>query len=206
MFELVKLKRAIEIQERSYALLRWLVRGRDAFEGTSHPDLELAAAAEDWLRRHYLNLPADAQPAYADLPDFAKFFCSYLQTSFVKVRRKISYCGCYCDWCSYFGSTLQARSPGEKACAVAYGLKRIFVRSLAQELRLPYLDGDFDAVLKDEKIALVRTDRSCCVVWNSQARAKAYWCSGARLPGTARARSASASSWIRVLLWKQKRR
>ena len=54
---------AVDLQERSYRLLRWLSSA--VSEGTirfeqAHRYSTVPEAAQEWIRRNYLNLPVDA--------------------------------------------------------------------------------------------------------------------------------------------------
>lgn len=156
MFDLKQLEKAVEIQGRSYAFLKWMQKGLrlHSRQGTwSHIDLDVSDAAAEWIRRHLTGIPEDAQPAWDDIPVFARFLSSYLKTSYRIVRARISRCGCYCDWCSYMGSALHPRQPSKKAAASAEALKRGYVRLVSEELKLPYLESDFEAILGDASLA-----------------------------------------------------
>ena len=81
--ELVEL--AVDLQKRSYALLRWVAERVD--RGTlgfnfAHDYATLPEAAHGWLDSQYETLPRDAQPAREHLRAFANLFTSYLETSF----------------------------------------------------------------------------------------------------------------------------
>src|SRR5262249_52656421 len=88
MFDENELKSAVEIQHRSYRLLRWLEsaiqNGLIRLE-RAHQYSSESVAAEAWLSEHYFNLPPNCRPAEPAGPQFrrfASFFASYLITSF----------------------------------------------------------------------------------------------------------------------------
>ncbi len=105
MFEEIEITSAVEIQRRSYRLLRWvgdaIERGFIRLE-RAHKYSDEADAAAEWLSEHYANLPADCRPAKRTGEQFARFanhFASYLLTSFDLVDRPgvrlESQCGCF---------------------------------------------------------------------------------------------------------------
>lgn len=99
---------AIDLHQRSYNLLMWLSaavsKGIIRFD-RAHDYMDEAEAAEDWIEGHYLNLPAHCRPGREQLPAFARFFATYLTTSFELVKKPgqqlTSPCGCYCPLCAY---------------------------------------------------------------------------------------------------------
>ena len=100
--------KALDLHRRSYNLLRWLTtavtKGVIRFD-RAHDYLDEAEAAKEWIERHYLNLPPDCRPETEDLEPFARFFVTYLTTSFDLVeqpkQRLYSECSCPCPMCSY---------------------------------------------------------------------------------------------------------
>ena len=71
------IRHAVDMQNRSYLLLKWMVKavedGFIQFE-TAHDYSTLPEAAEAWIFGHYLNIPAGARVAREDLGDFCSFF------------------------------------------------------------------------------------------------------------------------------------
>jgi hypothetical protein len=61
-----EMRRLVDMQQRSYLLLRWMAKavseGFVNFE-TAHHYSTLPEAAEGWIRRHYLNIPDAARRA-----------------------------------------------------------------------------------------------------------------------------------------------
>ena len=102
---------AVELQRRSYNLLRWLStaieKGVIGFS-RAHEYMDEAAVAEHWIREHYSNLPSHCRPKTDQFTPFAKFFATYLTTSFDLVKHPDqqlkSSCGCYCPMCSYLSA------------------------------------------------------------------------------------------------------
>lgn len=141
MFAQAELSTALELQQRSYALLKWVqgsLRGGGLSFAVVHQTTDSSAAASEWIGRHFANIPADARPAPEQVTVFARLFTSYLTTSFTlsaSKQRTVSRCGCYCSWCTYLRSSpdLVPRSPTSKDVRDAKGLKRLYLSDLAVE-------------------------------------------------------------------------
>ena len=141
MFDQARITAAIEMQRRSFALLKWVqdaLRGGGLSFAVVHQTTDSAAAASEWMERNLANIPADARPAREEVPAFARLFTSYLTTSYTlsaSTKRTVSYCGCYCSWCTYLRSSpdLIARSPTNKDVRAAKELKRLYLGDLAVE-------------------------------------------------------------------------
>lgn len=133
---------AVDLHRRSYNLLRWLStaisKGFIRFD-RAHDYLDEAEAAKDWIERHYLNLPPDCRPETNELGPFARFFASYLTTSFDLVKtpgqRLYSECGCSCPMCSYLvaASHLQPKKVHRRDKARARTIKIYALQQLARE-------------------------------------------------------------------------
>lgn len=71
----------------------------------AHDYMDEAEAAEDWIKEHYSSLPVSCRPTTDQVTPFAKFFATYLTTSFDLVeepgRQLKSSCGCFCPICTY---------------------------------------------------------------------------------------------------------
>jgi hypothetical protein len=144
-----------DLHEKSYALLRWvktlLQQGRLSF-AVVHDAGDSAAAAQEWIQRHLVNIPGAARPDPADIPRFARLFVSFLATSFQlnpHSVRLVSACGCRCPFCSTLqaGPNLDPRTPSKKHSATARELKRIYLSRLASELALPDSPSAVEVVL-----------------------------------------------------------
>lgn len=120
MLDSVRLEEAIDLQRRSYALLKWLgeaiPRGFISFD-TAHQYTDSAESALAWITEHFDNLPRAARPPSYDaetMQRFANFFASYLETSFDLDKhprtRLESGCGCYCSFCTVAVSAPQLRA------------------------------------------------------------------------------------------------
>jgi hypothetical protein len=102
-----RLKLAIDIQARSYRLLKWVAEavGKGFIPATrAHEYSDDADSACDWIQEHYANLPASARPQRSHLRPFANFFATYMSSSFDIVEqpgmRLVDPCGCGCRFCS----------------------------------------------------------------------------------------------------------
>ncbi len=85
MLDPKELRRAVDMQRRSYLLLKWMASavkaGFVSFK-TAHMYSTLPQAAEGWILGHYLNIPANARPAREERGAFSAFFSTYLTNSF----------------------------------------------------------------------------------------------------------------------------
>jgi hypothetical protein len=158
---------AIELQERSYKLLKWVnsrLQGDTLGFNVAHQAMSAAEAAEEWMGRHWASLPLDTRPAEEQLPSFARLFASYLTTSF-ELREDpppvlVSRCGCFCSWCSYLaaGTHLRTKKVTKKAKENAREMKRVYLQGLASDLALEpgaiALDALMDNPALSQQIAL----------------------------------------------------
>ena len=107
MLDRDKLILAIEIQARSYKLLKWVA------EAVGHGTIPAARAgrhsetpnaAMDWFRENRLLLPAELRPDESRLTEFANFFWTYITTSFdVEMDPgsiRVPVHGCMCELCA----------------------------------------------------------------------------------------------------------
>ena len=102
-----RLQLAIDIQGRSYRLLRWVAEaiGKGFIPATrAHQYADVADSAYDWIDKHYLNLPTNARPDRTHQREFANFFATYMMSSFDIIEqpgmREVDPCGCRCRFCS----------------------------------------------------------------------------------------------------------
>jgi hypothetical protein len=137
-----RLKLAIEIQARSYRLLKWVAEavGKGFIPATrAHGYADMPDSAYDWIEEHYLNLPASARPERNQLRPFANFFATYMLSSFDIVeqpgRRRVSPCGCYCSLCAYLVNAphLRTKKLSKKMKQRALRLMADRVQQLATE-------------------------------------------------------------------------
>jgi hypothetical protein len=124
MFHEAQLSRAIDLQKRSYELLKWVAaaikRGFISFNA-AHTYSSLPSAAEIWIERHYHNIPEEARPELDDLKDFSGLFSTYLENSFELIsapgeRLYSPDSHCFCPWCSWMieAPNLKTKSPTPK--------------------------------------------------------------------------------------------
>ena len=109
MLDPTKLRHAVDMQHRSYLLLKWVASavtsGFVSFK-TAHTYSTLPLAAEAWIAGHYSNIPANARPAREDLAAFAAFFSTYLTNSFDLIANPGQQlfspdAHCFCPMCSW---------------------------------------------------------------------------------------------------------
>lgn len=109
MFDKEKLAHAVDLQAKAYALLLWvsasLDKGGVSF-GAMHQYAAVTDAAQEWIERHYDNIPQRAKPMLEDLPTFCKMFTTFLQNSFELIenpgqRLFLTGAHCFCPMCSW---------------------------------------------------------------------------------------------------------
>jgi len=104
-----KLGIAVDMQAKSYALLKWVGQGVSSgllSFGTAHEYSTMPQAAADWIDIHYLNIPHGARVDRQDVQVFANFFSTYLENSFNLIADpgKIKFspdAHCFCPMCSW---------------------------------------------------------------------------------------------------------
>lgn len=157
-------KRLVDMQRRSYELLKWVAKavgdGFISFD-TAHANSSLPETAKEWILGHYLNIPTNARPAHDDLIAFCAFFSTYLQNSFdlISDPGKQNYspdAHCFCPICSWF-----VAAPHLKAKKLSKDDKRraqkMRVNALMQlaahemiDVRRPDLDSLFEGRMRFE--------------------------------------------------------
>lgn len=165
MFEENEITSAVDIQRRSYRLLRWvgdaIKRGFIRLE-RAHQYSSEADAAQAWISEHFASLPHDCRPPARtgeEFRRFATFFASYLLTSFDLLEdpgvRAASGCGCYCPICTHLVAVphLKAKKlhPGDKRRAE--DLKRSYLEELALENSLSFEPERVSAILNDPALS-----------------------------------------------------
>jgi hypothetical protein len=143
----------LDLQRRSYALLRWIdgkVQSGTLPLGSLHGALDASQAATEWLSRHAATLPADARPPEGKLPEFARLFASYLVTSFEVRPRKRVRAACGCELCAYFVEVpnLKARAPSKADRQIADELKLDCLEALAGEAGVPLFREELADILR----------------------------------------------------------
>lgn len=159
MLDQAQLNIAVEMQARSYLLLRWLsdaikkqfIRFDQAHDYSTFPE-----AAEAWIREHYLNIPEDARIAKQVLPEFTKFFSTYLENSFDLVEdpgkhRRLSSKVCFCPMCSWLVDAphLRPKKPLQEHKRHAKKLRASAIRQLAIEKRVDISDKRVHTMITD---------------------------------------------------------
>ncbi len=155
MFDRDQLDEILDLQRRSYALLRWIdakVQSGTLPLGSLHGALDASHAADDWLSRNAASLPADARPPEGKLEKFAHLFASYLVTSFeVSAKKKIR-TACGCELCSYLVDVpnLKVRAPSDLDRQIAEQLKLDCLEEAAAEAGVPLLRAELESLVGRE--------------------------------------------------------
>lgn len=169
MLDPLQLRRAVEMQQLSYKLLKWLAAAvNDGFIQfhTAHEYTTLPESAELWIREHYLNIPAQARPDHDDLPIFAAFFSTYLTNSFELLanpgqQRYSPDAHCFCPMCSWLvhAPRLKTRRVTANDKRRASRLQRDALEQLALDHQLAIASDQIELLLQDpgnrERAALI---------------------------------------------------
>jgi hypothetical protein len=160
MFERDQVEALLEMQRRSYALLRWVGEKVEAGTlplGALHGALDAPQAAADWLSRNDASLPADARPPDSKLDAFAHLFASYLVTSFEVASTKRVRSGCCCGFCTYLvnAPNLKAQTPSRVDEQIARRLKLDCLEALAVESGVPLLRDELESLVSS-RVELAR--------------------------------------------------
>lgn len=160
MFDKAQLEQAIDMQHRSYRLLKWLAdavrRGLIRFEA-AHTFASLSQGASSWLAEHLQNIPPDARPERNDVAIFANFFSTYLENSFdldpAPGKRLYSPdAHCFCPMCSWLidAPNLKAKKLGSADKKRAKRMCVDAVHNLAIELGIVISDAEIETLLSDK--------------------------------------------------------
>ena len=158
-----ELDRLVDMQRRSYLLLKWLAKA--VSEGlvdfaAAHDSSTLPEAAEEWIEGHYFNILPEARPTRENLTAFCKFFSTYLTNSFDLIgdpgkRLYSPDAHCFCPACSWFvdASNLQAKKVGPSDKRRAQEMRVCAVLRIAAENRFDVNKSVVDRLLDDREIA-----------------------------------------------------
>lgn len=124
MFDRDEISRAVNLQKRSYELLKWVasaIKSGFISFNAAHAYSSMPAVAEAWIERHYHNIPEKARPPLEEIKDFSGLFSTYLENSFELVSHpgeRLYSPGnhCFCPWCSWMvdAPNLKTKSPTTK--------------------------------------------------------------------------------------------
>jgi hypothetical protein len=108
IMETQELERALDFQEKGYQLILWLgslADGAKVSFDQVHEAATMSEAARRWLERHRTALPERCRIDPEDVGPFANVVASFLSSSFDLVAhpgtKRVTDCGCICEWCSY---------------------------------------------------------------------------------------------------------
>lgn len=163
MFVREEISRALDLHRKSYNLLKWLAtainRGFIQFDH-AHEYMDQNEAATEWIKRHLLNLPPNCRPDSNDIDMFARFFATYLTTSFdlavLPGKRLTTVCGCYCSFCAYAVSapSLKTKKLSQKDKERARKLKVFRLKQLASENNASLNEKAIDKLIDSPETAI----------------------------------------------------
>jgi hypothetical protein len=162
MLDPKELARAVDLQQRSYLLLKWMgeavSKGLIRFE-TAHAYSTFPEAAEKWIEAHYMNIPPRARPPRNELADFCVFFCTYLENSFDLIsnpgkQRYSPDAHCFCPMCSWLidAPNLKAKKPTMADKRRARNLRIATVENIAAAHDVLLSDDDTVAIVDDPSL------------------------------------------------------
>lgn len=159
MLEEKELRRAVEMQRRSYLLLKWMASAvKDGFVSfkTAHAYSTLPQAAEGWILGHYLTIPANARPTTEDLGAFSAFFSTYLTNSFDLIanpgkQRYSPDAHCFCPMCSWLvdAPNLKAKKVTSADKRRAHKIRVETLLQVAMENVIPITESQIGGLLED---------------------------------------------------------
>jgi hypothetical protein len=160
------LEEAVEIGARAYRLLAWVSGAVEkGFIDLDHAGRYVGdpEAAEEWLAKHFLDLPADARPLAKSggaLRRFANYFATYLNSSFdlhevPGTRWDPGPDGYCCPLCGaeVTRSHLRPKKLGRRDKYKARLLKRSFLQNLAREGGIDVKAEQIDRLLEDREVS-----------------------------------------------------
>jgi hypothetical protein len=159
MLQEADIEQAVDLQARSYALLKWMAEGiRRGFIGfdAAHAYAHDAQAAAAWIERHYADLPPPARPPREHLAAFCRLFTTYLDGGQRLLRdpgqRLYSPdAHCFCEMCSWYihNASLKART-------ISSGDRRRADRQMRHSL--DELALEHDRLLEEDEVGRLMRD------------------------------------------------
>ena len=162
MFSRDEVLRAVDLQSRSYELLRWVAsaisKGFISFDA-AHSYTSASSAAEAWIQGHYHNIPEDARPPHGDLKDFSGMFATYLENSFDLARdpgKRLSSPGshCFCSMCSWLVDAphLKTKTPTPRDKNRAQKMMRDVIVGIALENSVRLSEKTTEVIANDPNL------------------------------------------------------
>ncbi|MCA9639718.1 MAG: hypothetical protein KC492_03460, partial [Myxococcales bacterium] len=159
MLNAQEIELAVELQGKSYALLKWVASAFDKGFVTpeaAHQFASMQDAAYGWIVEHYQNLPPHTRPGREHLAAFSNLFSTYLESSFDLTpnpgqRLYSPDAHCFCPICSWLVDVpyLKTKKLGPADKARAERLKLGFLKDLAHAHQLNIEEASLEGWLKD---------------------------------------------------------
>ena len=162
MLDQTEVRRLVDMQHRSYQLLRWMAdavsQGFVDFT-TAHRYTALPEAAAAWILGHYENIPEQARPDRKDMQPFCDFFSTYLTNSFDLIsnpgkRRYSPNNHCFCPMCSWLVDAPHLKtkklSPADKRRAERMRINAML--NLAAHRHIPINEAQIEKLLADRQV------------------------------------------------------
>jgi hypothetical protein len=162
MFDRKKLKRAVDLQHRSYLIMQWMVdavkKGFIDFR-SAHKYSTLPEAASAWITDHFLNFPAKIRPQAEEIGLVAAFLTTYLENSFVLIEHPgkqvySSHAHCFCPMCSWLvdAPNLQTKKITSIEKRRAEKLRAHALAQLALDCKIDISSQQIERLLNDESV------------------------------------------------------
>jgi hypothetical protein len=159
MFNSAELTEAVDLQQRSYRLLKWVASAiRDGFINfdTAHTHSNIPDAAESWILGHFSNIPQNARPAREQITAFATMFTTYLENSFDLIanpgkRLYSEDAHCFCSMCSWLidAPNLKPKKLTTRDKRRAMKLRTDAIKQLAIDAKVTVSDSQIDELLSE---------------------------------------------------------
>lgn len=162
MLNETELAHVVDLQRRSYSLLKWMAdavtRGFIRFD-TAHDYASLPEAASGWIVSHYNDIPMNSRPDRESIQSFSKMFSTYLQNSFEFVRNpgKQLYSPqghCFCPMCSWLSDApnLKTKKPSAADKRRARRMKVATIENLLTENHATRTSQEIEAIVDSREL------------------------------------------------------
>lgn len=162
MFSKDEISRAIDLQKRSYELLKWIasaVKSGFISFNAAHSYSSVSTAAVDWIERHYQNIPENARPSHSDLEDFSNLFSTYLENSFELISSPGKHlyspdAHCFCPMCSWLvdAPNLKAKTPTQKDKKRAHKMMVDVITRIAIENQVRLTENKVGTIINNPNV------------------------------------------------------
>ncbi len=162
MLNRTEIERVVDLQQRSYSLLRWMtdavLEGFIRFD-TAHNYGTFPEAAKEWILRHFNDIPARSRPDLKDIEAFSALFSTYLQNAFYLVKKpgKQLYspqAHCFCPMCSWLidAPNLKTKQPSSADKRRARRMKIATIKEALDKNRATLTDEQIEEIVNNRDL------------------------------------------------------